>query len=94
MNGLLLFQEAAYGRGEEHRLIIGMRHHEKVKIRLGIARHTCNRKEGEEGRKEGNGESIARIALRVYCLLLFNPTNGRLVGTLSIYHISHTRRRL
>ena len=52
MNGLLLFQEAAYGRGEEHRLIIGMRHHEKVKIRSGIARHTCNRKEGEEGRKE------------------------------------------
>ena len=58
MNGLLLFQEAAYGLGEEHRLIIGMRHHEKVKLRLGIARHTCNRKEGEEGRRrEGNGES-------------------------------------
>ena len=67
MNGLLLFQEAAYGRGEEHRLIIGMRHHEKVKIRLGIARHTCNRKEGEEGRKEGNGESIARIAASWRC---------------------------
>ena len=63
MNGLLLFQEAAYGRGEEHRLIIGMRHHEKVKIRLGIARHTCNRKEGEEGRKEmANRLSIARLA--------------------------------
>ena len=67
MNGLLLFQEAAYGRGEEHRLIIGMRHHEKVKIRLGIARHTCNRKEGEEGRKEGRkwridcADCIARL---------------------------------
>ena len=66
MNGLLLFQEAAYGRGEEHRLIIGMRHHEKVKIRLGIARH--NRKEGrKEGRKEMANQSIARIAASWRC---------------------------
>lgn len=88
MNGLLLFQEAAYGRGEEHRLIIGMRHHEKVKIRLGIARHTCNRKEGEEGRKEmANRLSIARLARplgHLSCFSTLNPTNGRLVGTLSI----------
>ena len=80
MNVLLLFQEAAYGRGEEHRLIIGMRHHEKVKIRLGIARHTCNRKEGEEGRKEMENESIGHLS----CFSTLNPTNGRLVGTLSI----------
>ena len=71
MNGLLLFQEAAYGRGEEHRLIIGMRHHEKVKIRLGIARHTCNRKEGEEGRKEmANRLLVSRIVSSLVFRLL------------------------
>ena len=71
MNGLLLFQEAAYGLGEEHRLIIGMRHHEKVKIRLGIARHTCNRKEGEEGRKEmANRLLVSRIVSSLVFRLL------------------------